>query len=133
VILPGAAYTEKDAIYVNMEGRAQFAHAAVQPPYKAMPDWQIINSLTEYLGYKPGYSNLEELRALMFKAVKSMRNVGEVIQSDINLAEDAGSISRTPLKKIAVNFYMTDPISRSSVTMAKCTEMIGNSDEASNA
>merc|ERR1711957_701758 len=32
VILPGAAYTEKDGTYVNTEGRAQTTRRAITPP-----------------------------------------------------------------------------------------------------
>jgi NADH dehydrogenase/NADH:ubiquinone oxidoreductase subunit G len=46
-ILPGAAYTEKHAIYANTEGRAQQTHLAVTPPGKAREDWKIIRALAE--------------------------------------------------------------------------------------
>ena len=47
VILPGAAYTEKTATYVNTEGRAQQSQAAVSPPVNAREDWKIIRALSE--------------------------------------------------------------------------------------
>jgi NADH-quinone oxidoreductase subunit G len=45
--LPGAAYTEKNATYVNTEGRTQRAQFAVAPPAKAKEDWQIFRALSE--------------------------------------------------------------------------------------
>ena len=45
VILPGAAYTEKTGIYVNTEGRPQFAERAVFPPGDAREDWSILRAL----------------------------------------------------------------------------------------
>lgn len=42
IVLPGAAYTEKRATYVNAEGRAQQTLPAVTPPGKAKEDWKII-------------------------------------------------------------------------------------------
>src|SRR4051794_7444712 len=42
VILPGAAYTEKDATWVNTEGRVQRGRLAVYPPGEAREDWKII-------------------------------------------------------------------------------------------
>lgn len=52
VILPGAAYTEKTATYVNTEGRAQQANYVVEPPGKAKEDWKIIRALSEvYIKY----------------------------------------------------------------------------------
>lgn len=47
VILPGAAYTEKSATYVNTEGRAQQTRVAVTPPGLAREDWKIIRALSE--------------------------------------------------------------------------------------
>lgn len=49
-VLPGAAYTEKQAIYVNTEGRAQQTLAAVSPPGMAREDWKILRALSEILG-----------------------------------------------------------------------------------
>ena len=47
VILPGAAYTEKNATYVNTEGRAQRTRLAVTPPGMAREDWKIVRALSE--------------------------------------------------------------------------------------
>jgi NADH dehydrogenase/NADH:ubiquinone oxidoreductase 75 kD subunit (chain G) len=46
-VLPGAAYTEKQASYVNTEGRAQETLVAVTPPGLAREDWKIIRALSE--------------------------------------------------------------------------------------
>ena len=47
VILPGAAYTEKNGTYVNTEGRVQLTRTAVTPPGSAREDWKIIRVLSE--------------------------------------------------------------------------------------
>jgi len=47
VVLPGAAYTEKSATYVNTEGRAQHTRTAVTAPGMAREDWKIIRALSE--------------------------------------------------------------------------------------
>lgn len=47
IILPGAAYTEKSATYVNTEGRAQQTKVAVTPPGMAREDWRIIRAISE--------------------------------------------------------------------------------------
>lgn len=49
-VLPGAAYTEKQATYVNAEGRSQQTLLAVSPPGLAREDWKIIRALAEVLG-----------------------------------------------------------------------------------
>src|SRR5262249_36252563 len=52
VVLPGAAYTEKDATYVSTEGRAQLGRRAVFPPGDAREDWKILRALSEVLDHK---------------------------------------------------------------------------------
>lgn len=47
VILPGAAYTEKNGTYVNTEGRAQQTRVAVTPPGMARDDWKILRAISE--------------------------------------------------------------------------------------
>lgn len=61
-ILPGAAYTEKQATYVNTEGRAQQTLPAVTPPGLARDDWKIIRALSEVVGAKLPYDTLDEVR-----------------------------------------------------------------------
>lgn len=65
VVLPGAAYTEKQATYVNTEGRAQQTLMAVSPPGMAREDWKIIRALSEVLGEGLPYDNLDEIRNRM--------------------------------------------------------------------
>lgn len=48
-VLPGAAYTEKQASYVNTEGRAQQTLVAVNPPGLARDDWKIIRAISEVI------------------------------------------------------------------------------------
>src|SRR6185312_14150864 len=65
VILPGAAYTEKEGLYANFEGRVQRSKRAAFPPGEAKEDWTILRALSEVLGKKLPYDNLEALRAAM--------------------------------------------------------------------
>jgi NADH-quinone oxidoreductase subunit G len=122
VILPTAAYTEKDAIYINLEGRAQMARMAVEPPFEAKPDWQVILDLAVALGYNLQFKDLESLRYELSKIVPAIVNLGNVMKAQMKFVSTPGKILKDPLKKVSMNFYMTDPISRSSMTMAKCTE-----------
>ena len=62
LILPGAAYTEKTATFVNTEGRVQVSRLVVQPPGVAKEDWKIIRALSEECGQALPYDNHEELR-----------------------------------------------------------------------
>ena len=62
VILPGAAYTEKNGLYVNTEGRVQMARMAAFPLGEAREDWKIIRALGEQLGVKLPYDSLSQVR-----------------------------------------------------------------------
>ena len=59
VILPGAAYTEKDATYVNTEGRPQMTARAVFPPGEAREDWKIIRALSGVLGQALPFNSVD--------------------------------------------------------------------------
>ena len=65
VVLPGAAYTEKNATYVNTEGRPQRAKLAVFPPGDAREDWKILRALSEVIGRTVPLNTLIEVRARM--------------------------------------------------------------------
>ena len=62
VVLPGAAYTEKDGTYVNTEGRVQQGRRAVFPPGEAREDWAILRALSAALGKPLPFDSLPELR-----------------------------------------------------------------------
>src|SRR5690606_2382671 len=66
VILPGAAYTEKNGLYVNTEGRVQMGMRAVFPKGEAREDWAVLRALSERLGAKLPYDSLDALRAKLF-------------------------------------------------------------------
>merc|ERR1719384_1840634 len=75
-ILPGAAYTEKQGTYVNMEGRAQQTFAALTPPGEAREDWKIIRVISEVVGEKLPYDKIHELRARMAEVCPALVRYG---------------------------------------------------------
>lgn len=126
IILPSAAYTEKDATYVNLEGRVQRTRRAVFPVGQAKEDWRIIRALSDYLGKPLPYENLGDLRRRMEKFAPHFAGVGEVFPTSFGGAyqKPKSIISSIPFDEFIMNFYMTDPISRASKTMAECTKNI---------
>ncbi len=126
IVLPGAAYTEKDATYVNMEGRVQQTRRAVFPPGAAREDWAIIRALSEVLEEKLPYDSLSQLRAALVAAHPHLAKIDVVERASLSAAGGAKtySIEAAPLTPFIQNFYMTDPISRASCTMAQCTRDI---------
>jgi NADH-quinone oxidoreductase subunit G len=127
VILPGAAYKEKDATYVNLEGRVQQTKRAVFPPGQAKEDWTILRALSDVLGKPLPYNTLGELRERMTKAAPHLSHINQITPAawpqDITHGKRF-QISETPFDQLITNFYMTDPISRASKTMAECARAI---------
>jgi NADH-quinone oxidoreductase subunit G len=123
VILPGAAYTEKDATYVNLEGRAQRAQRATFPVGDARDDWKILRALSALIGKTLPFDNLGELRALLAQTAPSFAAVGQVTQTAWGQFGAAGALLTAPYTYAISDYYRTDPISRASETMAKCSAL----------
>jgi NADH-quinone oxidoreductase subunit G len=127
VILPGAAYTEKSAIYVNTEGRVQISGRAAFPPGEAREDWAIIRALSDVLGKKLPYDSLAALRQALFKVAPHLMRVDQIEvgnAADIKtLAGKGGSVEKTPFKSSVEDFYLTNPIARASAVMAECSRL----------
>lgn len=131
VILPGAAYTEKSGTYVNTEGRVQQGRVAAFPPGDAREDWTIVRALSATLGHTLSFDNLAALRKKMQEACPHFIQLDDPAPAAWGSFGAAGSMDPTPFAAAIDNFYMTDPISRASETMAKCTqEFILSDDEA---
>jgi len=121
VILPGAAYSEKSATYVNTEGRVQRTARAIFPPGDAREDWTIIRALSDALGKTLPYDDVSGVRrrmAALNPVFYGLNDVATVIWEDFG---QSGEMGEAPFKSPIGNFYMTDPISRASATMAECT------------
>jgi NADH-quinone oxidoreductase subunit G len=128
VILPGAAYTEKSGTYVNVEGRVQRSLKAVAPPGEAKEDWKIIKALSERLGLEIPYNTIKDVRNRLVEVNPLFEELDMVQRAPwVEFSYD-GLISSDPFESSIENFYMTDPISRHSITMSKCTrEILGRS------
>ena len=125
VILPGAAYTEKNGLYVNTEGRVQMGERAVFPKGEAREDWAILRALSEHLGAKLPYDSLDQLRAKLFADHPTFGQIdyapGSVPTAfDLSALGDGGKATDAPLTSAVTAFHLTNPIARASVTMAEC-------------
>ena len=127
VILPGAAYTEKDAIYVNTEGRPQMTGRAIFPPGNAREDWKIVRALSSTLGKTLPFDTLQALRATMFDAHPHLALLDRVDPADGAAIERFASKPAKPGKErfaTAIDdFYFTNPIARASSIMANLSAM----------
>ncbi|MAM69036.1 MAG: NADH-quinone oxidoreductase subunit G [Rhodospirillaceae bacterium] len=125
VILPGAAYTEKEGTYVNTEGRVQRGRRATFPPGDAREDWAIIRALSDVLGKTLPYDDIEGLRGRMEQMAPVLGRLDETDSGDWSDSPISGDMDNAPFASPVANFYMTDSISRASATMAACTEAFG--------
>jgi NADH-quinone oxidoreductase subunit G len=122
VILPGAAYTEKDGLYVNTEGRVQLGVAAGFPPGEAREDWKILRALSEAVGKTLPFTTLDDVRAALRADHPSFAAIDTLSAADWGAFGAEGAMDEAPFVSPIENFYMTDAISRASKTMADCTE-----------
>ncbi len=124
VILPGAAWTEKNAFWVNTEGRVQEAMRAVFPPGDAREDWQILRALSESLGKPLPYDDSQALREAIIADAPHFAAPGEIAPP----APPPPAPGRTSLRSCAgpfapliEDYYLTNPIARASRIMAACS------------
>src|SRR5208283_1429937 len=114
VILPGAAYTEKTGIYVNTEGRPQFAERAVFPPGDAREDWSILRALSDALGARLPYDSLTQLRAALAAAHPHLVQFDRIAPADPAALKAAAALpaaaGRAPFGPAIGDFYLTNPI-----------------------
>ena len=120
VILPGAAYTEKSATYVNTEGRPQLAKQATFPPGDAKEDWKIIRAFSDYVKNKLPFDDLESLRNKLYDEFPHLGDIDEIKKARWSKFGTKGKIDNIELKSSIKNFYNTCSISRTSETMATC-------------
>jgi NADH-quinone oxidoreductase subunit G len=125
LILPAAAYTEKNAIYVNTEGRVQQARRSVFPKGDAREDWAIWRAVSALLGKTLPYDNLEALRAKLMKDAPSFAGQdfapAHTTPLDLKLLGTAGDVDAAPFKNPISDFYLTNPIARASEVMGECS------------
>jgi NADH-quinone oxidoreductase subunit G len=130
VILPAAAYTEKQATYVNTEGRAQMTEQAATPPGEAREDWKIFRALSARLDVTLLYDNLNELRAAMYEAAPHLAQLDEIVAADAPQAPSHDGLGTDAFTYAVSDFYFTNPIARASAIMADCAKAKGARSDA---
>jgi NADH-quinone oxidoreductase subunit G len=123
VVLPGAAYTEKNATYVNTEGRPQRGRLAVFPPGAAKEDWKILRALSEVVGRKVPLDTVGQVRARMAELAPQLAEPDVVQSARWQAFGRKGRLDPAPFAYPIADFYRTDPISRSSAIMAECSAL----------
>ena len=125
LILPTSSYLEKNATYVNTDGRPQQTRATVSSPGFSQDDWKVLRALSEELGSPLPYDTVEELRTRIAEFAPHLVKYDFIESSGFeHLAHQTSGVTElngTPFIENVDNFYMTDAISRNSHIMARCT------------
>ena len=123
IVFPGAAYTEKDGIYMNTEGRVQRARKATFPPGEAKEDWTILRALSNHIEMPMAFNNLAELRAEMTAQYPAFGVFDEVPVNEWGVFGGAAhNVTDAPFVNPIENFYMTNVICHASETMKRCSD-----------
>jgi len=116
IILPGAAYTEKDGLFVNLEGKLQSAYKASYPPGDAREDWIIFKDIANKMKKSLGYNDIQQLRELVREDIQSKNNIDFKKTFQVEFVEQEISIK-------PIDYYYTNVIARSSKIMSECRQL----------
>ncbi len=117
IILPGAAYTEQDGYFTNLEGKLQKAYKASYPPGEAKEDWQIINDLAESVSNKKLFKNKNELESSLLNYLNL--SVNKNLPNGSNDTKDL-TFSNEKIEIKDLDYYYSNSIARASKTMFEC-------------
>ncbi len=77
VLLPAAAFSEKQGAFTSVEGRIRELGQAADPPGRALPDWAILARLYDLLAASPGgYGSVSSIRKEIRDHVPGYRGLG---------------------------------------------------------
>ena len=114
--MPGAAYTEKNGLFVNLEGKLQSAYKASYPPGDAHEDWVIFKDLANIIKKPLEFNNVKYLRESINKYIQKK------INSDFTETKQIDFVEEDILLK-PIDYYYTNPIARSSKVMNECKQI----------
>ena len=118
VILPGAAYTEQDAHYTNLEGQIQKAYQATYPPGDAKEDWEIFNNLSTYIKRKTIFNTKDNMISDMLDFIKKKKD-----NKSLGINK---SFHNEKIITDYLDYYYSNVVSRASKTMTECRSLRNN-------
>jgi len=127
IILPTCNYIEKDALYINLEGRIQKSRKAVFGVGEAKIDFEIICQIAQKLNLDLGFKNYNELLSKLDEEHNILSRIDKINNNyakslevfdnnlQLNFAEED--------KLLAMNYdyYLTNAIARASRILNKCS------------
>ena len=117
IILPGAAYTEQNGYFTNLEGKIQKAYKASFPPEEAKEDWLIINELAEAMNHRKLFNDKDELDSSLLNQINLFIEKDKSIKS--STVENI-EFKQEILKVENEDYYYSNAIARASKTMLEC-------------
>ncbi len=118
VILPAAAYTEENGLFVNTEGRPQLAMRASFPPGEAKENWAILRALSAELDATLPFDSMAQLRSAMIKDHPHLGKIDQVAENDWQPLK-VKKMGKATFVNAVTDFYLTNPIARASQLMAE--------------
>ena len=124
VILPSAAWTEEQGLYVNTEGRPQLALRAAFAPGEAKENWAILRALSAQAGQQLPWDSLAGCRRALVAAAPVLAEIDEVAENAWGEAgAGAGALGQGDFAPSATDYYLSNPIARASRLMAELSEL----------
>ncbi|WP_439137168.1 NADH-quinone oxidoreductase subunit NuoG [Roseicyclus sp.] len=118
LILPSAAWTEEQGLFVNTEGRPQLALRAGFPPGEAKENWAILRALSGEIGAVQPWNSLAELRQALIAVVPHLAMIDEVATNS-GAALPLGKLGVASFVNAVRDHFLTNPIARASTLMAE--------------
>ncbi|MGR3505093.1 MAG: NADH-quinone oxidoreductase subunit NuoG [Paracoccaceae bacterium] len=118
IILPAAAYTEENGLFVNTEGRPQLALRAGFAPGEAKENWAILRALSSELGATLPYDSLAQLRRALVEAHPHLGDI-DIVADNGWTALPKAALGKADFRNAIADFYLTNPIARASELMAE--------------
>jgi NADH-quinone oxidoreductase subunit G len=122
VILPGAAYTEKNGLYVNTEGRPQIARRAAYAPSEAREDWKILRAISEHTGRILPYNDDIDLFERLVNEWPHLGKMDVISEVKWKKFGNKNKVKSELFKPLHKDFYITNVITKSSKVMQECRE-----------
>ena len=75
VVLPGAAFIEKEGTFTNADGRVQRLRQGLAPVGDARPDWEILRDVNRLMGGEAPHTAVEEVMVEMSNAIAAFTGI----------------------------------------------------------
>ena len=117
IILPAAAWTEENGLFVNTEGRPQLAFRASFPPGEAKENWAILRALSGQMDAPLPYDSLPALRRTLIGEHPHLEMIDVVSENELPSLEH-GELGDGAFASPIADHYLVNPVTRASALMA---------------